>query len=101
MCVFVCTYPAGHHKLDQTSSGAEDSDSLLMGETHQRLTVNHQQLITRMKAAIPETHISREINGVVFNINVLKNTLSYKMQTDHREQDLCTCKWRRPPLCEL
>lgn len=59
VCVYVCTHPAGHHQLDQTSSGTEDSNSLLMSETYQRLTVDHQQLITSMKTTIPETHTFR------------------------------------------
>lgn len=59
----VCTYPAGHHYLNQTSSGAEDSNSLLMSETHQRLTINHQQLITGMETTVPETRTDLDRNN--------------------------------------
>lgn len=55
VCVCLYTYPPGHDQLDKTCSGPKDSHSLLMSKTHQRLTINHQQLITNMKATISKT----------------------------------------------
>lgn len=48
-------YLTGHHQLHQSSRGAQDVHSLLMSQTHQRLTVNHEQLIANVQTAVPST----------------------------------------------
>lgn len=57
-CTFVrlsrrCLYLARDHQLHQASSRAEEGHGVLVGEPHQRLPVDHEELISGHQPAIP------------------------------------------------